>query len=151
MRPLTKEDIRRAEDLKTETVYCPDWGGTVYVKTMSGLQRDAFDVERMLQRGDDPQVNLRNFRASLAVKTVVDEKGVRMFSDEDAEWLGQKSALMLDIIYDASARLNGLRKSDVDRLTKNSESGQSGSSTSPSPSLSAAQSESSSSQSTPAS
>lgn len=146
---LTRQNILDAADRKQEKVHVPDWGGDVLVTTMTGTDKDAFEVDRFQKKGPDADVNMRNFRAALVVRCVVDEQGKRLFTDQDAEALGQKSGLMLDIVYDAAARLNGLRKSDIDRLVKNSESGQDASSTSTSQSVSAAPSASSSQPSTP--
>ena len=136
---LTKEHIRSVSDRKSERVFVPDWGGDVIVQTMTGVDKDAFEMERFHRKGNNADVNMRNFRAGLVARCCVDEEGRRLFTNDDAEWLGEKSGLMLDIIYDAAARLNGLRKSDVEALVKNSGSGQDVDSSSNSPSVSAAQ------------
>ena len=42
MNILSKDAILAADDLPRETVHVPEWGGDVYVRTMSGTDRDAF-------------------------------------------------------------------------------------------------------------
>jgi hypothetical protein len=64
-------------------------------------------------------MNLRNIRAKLVALTVVDEDGNRIFSDEDAEALGKKSAAALDRIFAVAQRLSGLRPEDVEELAGN--------------------------------
>ena len=39
---LSRDAILQREDIKTEDVEVPEWGGTVRVRGMSGVQRDAF-------------------------------------------------------------------------------------------------------------
>lgn len=109
---LNRDRILSADDLPREVVEVPEWGGSVYVRTMTGAERDRFEDEH------HKQVN-RNFRARLAVLTVCDEAGVLLFKPEDAGALGEKSAAALNRVLDVSAKLNGLTKSDVDDLEKN--------------------------------
>jgi len=40
---LNKEQILRADDLKTEEVDVPEWGGSVRVRVLTGTERDAFE------------------------------------------------------------------------------------------------------------
>jgi hypothetical protein len=41
---LTKEQILSADDIKTETVLVPEWGGDVIVRGLSGVERDAYEM-----------------------------------------------------------------------------------------------------------
>jgi hypothetical protein len=111
------------EDLPREAVYVFEWGGSVLVRTMSGTERDAFEVASVAARGKSREVNLANLRARLAVLCLVDADGKRLFSDADAPALGAKSARALSRIYDVAARLNGLSADDAEELAKNSDSG----------------------------
>jgi hypothetical protein len=120
---LTKEQILKAEDLKTETVEVPEWGGSVNVRTMTGTERDAF--EQSIVEGKD-KTNLANIRARLCAATIVDDKGNRIFSDEDAIELGKKSAAALYQIATVAQKLNGFRNKDIEDLGKNLSKGQSG-------------------------
>jgi len=118
---LTKDDILRADDLPREEVDVPEWGGAVFVRTMAGVERDAFEQSI----ADESGRNLTNLRARLAVLTVVDADGARIFADADADALGKKSAAGLSRIFDVAQRLNALTNSDVEELEKNSAGGQS--------------------------
>ncbi|MEM6560042.1 MAG: hypothetical protein AAF656_00445 [Planctomycetota bacterium] len=117
---LTRDQIFAAVDMKREKVDTREWGGHVFVRTMSGTERDAFERE-MLAAKEAGGNDLANIRARLAVRTVCDDKGKRVFTDADAEQLGRKSALVLDRIFETAQRLNGIGKKDVEELAGNSD------------------------------
>ena len=122
---LTREQILQANDIITETISVPEWGGEVLVRGLSGSQRDAFENATLEQKGRSQRVNLANVRARLCALSIVDENGKRMFSDEDVRALGRKSAAALDRVFSAAQRLSGLSDEDVEELAKNSDGGQS--------------------------
>lgn len=126
---LTRDQILKAQDLPTEDVPVPEWGGTVRVRALTGAERDAFEQSIVEQRGRSARMNLQNLRAKLVALTVVDEEGNRIFSDSDAKLLGKKSALALNRVFEVAQKLSGLTSEDVEELTKNSESDQSEDST----------------------
>lgn len=111
---LSREAILSAEDIKIEKVDVPEWGGFVYIKTMSGTARDAFEAEMLNVKKED-----RNIRAAMAAHTVCDESGELLFSEQDIVKLGKKSSAALDRILEVSQRLSGLSNDDVEELEKN--------------------------------
>ncbi len=127
---LTRDAILQVQDLPTERVHVPEWGGDVLVRALTGAERDRFEQSIVEQRGKSTRMNLQNIRAKLVALTVVDEQGNRIFKDEDVKWLGNKSAAALDRIFEVAQRLSGLRDEDVEELAKNSESDLSDDSTS---------------------
>ncbi len=122
-----REQILRAEDAQAEKVHVSEWGVDVWVRGLTGSERDAIEDAMLRGRG---KVDLGNFRARLLVKTVVDEDGARIFNDEDATALGTKSAVALERLVNVAMRLAGIRAGDVEDLSKNSAPGPSGGSTS---------------------
>jgi len=119
---LTRDEILRAEDIKTEKVPVPEWGGDVLVRTLTGTERDrieAYMVENRI-KGKGRGLNYENLRARLVVSSAVDEKGARLFKRTDIETLGQKSAAALDRVFEVAQRLSGFAPKDVEELTKNS-------------------------------
>lgn len=122
MTMLTKDQIISANDIITETISIPEWGGDVSIKVMSGTERDAFESSIFEQKGKDIQRNLNNLRAKLVSKCLIDDKGSRLFSDKEIEIVGKKSAKVLDRLYEVCVRINGIGQKDVEDLTKNSES-----------------------------
>jgi len=113
---LTKQDIFAANDIHTERVNVPEWGGDVFVRTMSGTERDQLEASIIIE---EDKRDLRNLRAKIVALSVVDEKGKRVFLFEDVLALGTKSARALDRIFAVAQRLSGFTKKDVDELAKN--------------------------------
>lgn len=131
---LTKAGILAANDLKTEDVDVPEWGGAVRVRSFTGRERDAFEAAMVRGDGKERKVDLTNMRARLVGLTVIDEAGQRLFTDEEVDLLGAKSGAALDRVFAVAQKLNGLSGADVEELTKNSSGGPSAASTSGSPS-----------------
>lgn len=121
-----KEQIFAADDLPREEVsqLVPEWklSEPLFVRTLHGFERDQFEADNLDQ--DAPQgqarVNLRNMRARFLVKCLVDKDGVRVFSDVEALELGQRSARVLDRLFEVAQRLNGIREKDLEVIRKNS-------------------------------
>lgn len=135
---LRRDAILSVADLPRERVEVPEWGGAVFVRTLTGKERDAFEKSLVTGKGKQMQLTLSNVRGRLAVQAIVDEEGQRIFSDADADALGDKSALALERIFEVAMRLAGLKEEDVDELMGESEGGRSVISPSGSPATSAA-------------
>ena len=116
---LTRETILNAQDIKTEEVLVPEWGGKVLVKALSGTERDEFEQSIVGYAGKTPKMKMDNVRAKLAVQAVVDEKLQQLFTIADVVGLGRKSAVALNRVYEVASRLSGLPPEDVEELTKN--------------------------------
>jgi hypothetical protein len=115
---LTKDDILKAQDLKTETVHVPEWGGDVTVRGMTGAERDKFEASIVTSKGKDRAVNMVNIRAKLASLTICDEQGKRLFSEADVEKLSAKSAAVLQRIFIVAQKLSGIGEADVKELAE---------------------------------
>lgn len=122
---LTREEILKANDIKTESVSVPEWGGDVMVRGLTGAQRDDYEATLIRMKGTDAQMNLRNARAKLVQRSCVDADGALLFNEDDVVALSRKSAAALERVFEVAQRLSGLSKSDIDDLTKNSGSSQS--------------------------
>lgn len=112
---LTREQILSTNDIKTQTVDVPEWGGEVIIASMSGAARDAWEQSLI----GDQKVTLKNIAARLVAFSAVDDKGNRLFSNDDVDALGKKSAKALSRCVKASQRLNGLTGADLEELAKN--------------------------------
>ena len=137
MKCVAKENVFKSEDVKKEWIDIPEWEGGLYVKVMSGEERDAFETA-MFKTNDmnDFTRNFDNMRARLIAFTAVDEDEKQIFDPilkydiqgklyGDVAELGKKSSIILDRIYIVAQKLNKLRKEDIEDLTKNSLKGQS--------------------------
>ena len=110
---LSAQQILEAQDQRIEEVKAPEWGGSVYVKAMSSLDRDRYEKE--VQGSGVPD----NFRAKLAVLTVCDEAGNLLFTKDQATLLGEKSAKVLDRIFSKIMELNGFSDKDIEEIEGN--------------------------------
>ena len=117
---LSKTAILTANDLQTEDVEVPEWGGAVRVRSFTGRERDAFEASMVRGEGRDRKVDLTNMRARLVGLTVIDETGQRLFTDGEVDLLGAKSGAALDRVFAIAQKLNGLSGADVEELSKNS-------------------------------
>lgn len=113
---LGKEAILAAEDMATEIVEVPEWGGSVRVKALSGAERDRFEESMMAGKGTARRFSMLNFRAKLVALCVVDSDGARVFEDGDVRALASKSAAALDRIVSVCQRLSRISEQDVEEL-----------------------------------
>ena len=118
---LNREAILTANDIEKREVYIPEWGGSVYVRGMTGRERDQFEAGIVKQKGRNTEINMKNARAKLVVLCTVDENGKRIFGDADIALLADKSAKALDRIFSVAQELSGISKDDMEELTKNSD------------------------------
>jgi hypothetical protein len=115
---LGREEILAADDRKYETVECPEWGGEVRLKSISGTQRDAYEQSLIQSNGNDRKMNLRNARVKLIVLCAVDAEGRSLFSAEDVSALGRRNAAPIDRLFDTCKRLAGMGDDDVEKMTE---------------------------------
>lgn len=111
---LTREQILSTNDRPTVAVDVPEWGGTVYVRTMSGSDRAQFET---LCAGQPLATG--KIMEKLVTFTVCDENGERIFNDDDVEELSKKNAGVILRIFQKAAELNALRETDVENIKGN--------------------------------
>lgn len=116
---LTKQQILDAQDIKTETVSVPEWGGEVRVRALSAAERDQFEDKVVKRDGKRSRVVLTDIRARLAAICMVDEAGKRLFSDAEMAELTKKSAAALQRVFEVAQRLAGITDEDTEELEKN--------------------------------
>lgn len=116
MKNLTRDEILKADDIKTEKVEVPEWGGDVFIRTMSGAERDDFEASLIVGK----KTNLSNIRAKLCALVIVNDKDKRLFAEKDIFALGCKSAKALDRVFTAAQKLNGITSEEIEELVKNS-------------------------------
>jgi len=127
---LNKEQIQSVSDLETLDVDVPEWGGTVRLKSLTGAERDRFEASVVQGQGKNATVNMQNLRAKLVAQSAVGEDGKPLFTEDDANWLGEKSAKALNRLFESAQKLSGLTTEDVKELAGNFTAARSGDSTS---------------------
>lgn len=127
---LSRDEILGAIDSRLVKVDVPEWGGHVFVRSMTGLERDTFEGETALLRKNDPSKKVPAIRARLLARVMVDEEGKRLFTDTDIPNLANKSAKALDRLFAVAESLSGMTMADLEELAKNFVPGPSDGSTS---------------------
>lgn len=118
---LSKEDFYsfKVPPVKAEV---PEIGGEVYLRCMTGAERDSYEEGFIDSKG--------NFRAKLLVRCICDAEGHRLFNDNEAGELGEVPAHILNSLFEMAADLNGISDASAKELEKNSGAIQSDASTS---------------------
>jgi len=113
---LTREAILTAIDLKTVDVEVPEWGGTVRLRAMTGTARDEFGRSLL---GADGKYTGTGYNAKIAAASIVKEDGELMFTEDDVQVLGERSAAALQRVADAADELNALGAKAVETAKGN--------------------------------
>jgi hypothetical protein len=123
---LTRDAILAASDLPTREVAVPEWGGSVRVRTLPIVDREAFEMQKFLSKGLHSTVNL-------VIACVVDEEGRRLFGPDDVATLEAKGSAAIMRVFAVAFELNGFGIDAVRSAEKNSASGPAAASASGSP------------------
>lgn len=117
---LTAKEILAISDIQIEKVNVPEWGGDVYVKGMTGSERDQYEAAMVTSKkpGEARVIDMSDLRAKLCSMTVCDEKGNRLFTEKDVRKLTKKSAAALQRIFKVAQRLSGIGDEDLKELTE---------------------------------
>ena len=103
---LTRDMIFAADDLPRKEIPVPEWNGSVYVRALTGGERE--QLERMIPNGVSA--------AWLVALAACDEKGQRLFSESDVEKLAAKNSRALSRIANAAIQFNAMTSESVDEL-----------------------------------
>lgn len=101
---LSREIILTLNDVRVQAVDVPQWGGSLYVRSLAGSERAAF----FAALGSDSLT-----AAHMVAWCASDEKGNRLFSDADIEALSKKDGKALDTVANAALQFNGLVSTDA--------------------------------------
>ena len=138
---LAADTIRRCKEVGP----VPAWGDHVYIRRLSGDERDAWDLWQINQVYDEDdekagkgkegrlRIETRGIRAFLVCRGVCDERGERLFADDEMRLVGSFDGEAVDYLYDQIREYNGLSTESQEELEKNSDEAGSGGSGSASP------------------
>ncbi len=136
---LSASDILSKHDFTIEAVPCPEWGGTVFVRNMTGEERDRWEYEQVdydepvqILDPSDPEGKrvignpkrlnkewLLQFRARMVSLCACDEQGNRIFTDEDVPAIQKKNTKPLIRLVNKINELSQITDSDMESLVKN--------------------------------
>lgn len=101
-----RDAILHADDIDREDLEVPQWGVTVQVRGMSGLERAAF-VQNFAD--NEGKLDYSSLYPDLVIAGVHDPAdGSRVFTDEDRSWIMTKSGAALEKVATSVMRLSGL-------------------------------------------
>jgi hypothetical protein len=100
---MTRDSILSACDVNPTPVEAPEWGGTVYVRVMSGTDRFS------LADSQDPWL------AAVLVRSICDATGARLFADTDCAAILSRSWDVLDRVYDVACKLSRIGKAGAEK------------------------------------
>ena len=113
---LSSSDILECDDSNYDVISVPEWGGDVRIRTMTGGERDSWEL---YVTNEVKKTNSVNVRARLVALTACDKDGKRIFGDGQIAALNKRNGKALDRVYDAALRLNKLTESDIEELEGN--------------------------------
>lgn len=119
---LNKQDILQARDVVKEMLEVPEWGGAIYVRSISAAERGLIEegAAKFKESKGKNDTFARTFTVKMVSMAVCDENGQRLFEDKDIALLQQKNAAVISRIAEVAQRLSGFSKQDLEELEKNS-------------------------------
>jgi len=120
---LDRKSILAVDDVRKEKFAVPEWKGDVFLRVLTGTDRDRFEESYADQK-------MKAFRIRFLLLALCDEDGERLFSDDEADVLGKKSSVVINRLFEAGWKLNAFTQEAVDALGEDSPLGQSDVSTS---------------------
>jgi hypothetical protein len=122
---LTREQILSSQDRKIQKVTVPEWGGDVYVRSLSGAERDQFEEGNLIREKDRKRgfvsldIRIQDAKTRLVALSVCDEAGTRLFSDADVEALSKKNSAAIARLSGVASALSGITDENLEDLLKN--------------------------------
>ena len=107
---LSRDDILLCTDEKFKDVEVPEWGGTVRVRSLTGLQRS------QLLSAMSENAATEDWIERLVAACICNEKGGPLFSQDDVKLLKEKNSAALNRVFDAADNLNGISGKQVEEM-----------------------------------
>lgn len=128
LRDKLSKAVKKLPKMKANDLV-PEWaddleGEPLFLRGLSGEERDDYESSRIIYRFDrngtaEREMNLKNLRARLLVKCLVDAEGQRVFDDSGAAILGKGDGAVLDRLFEKAIELSGMDRDAEERLEKN--------------------------------
>lgn len=124
-----RKTILEANDLESEIVSVPEWGGVkIEIRSLNGKER-----AKLLSRASRPDnsVDLERWFPDLVIATAHDpETGEKVFEQADRDALNNKNGAVVSRLATIAQRLAGMMESDVEEAKRDFDDAQSDGSTS---------------------
>jgi hypothetical protein len=124
MQILTKKQIKDSKDVTVTPVHIPEWGGAINIRKLTisdfaVLEDLANQVKKAEAEGRKQDV--QDMVAKYLMLAAVDEKGDKLFSDDDLAWLREKNGDVMLRLFQFIRRDSGLDEKERSDMRKNSE------------------------------
>lgn len=113
---LSRDELLAIADGCPIAVEVPEWQTTVFVRRLSGIEREVLTNE--YERAKDSGSNMKSI-ATLVAMATCDESGKQVFQLADVPDLLTKSASALMAIFAKAAQHNGLTIEAQEAIAKN--------------------------------
>lgn len=110
---LTREQILKAQELKSTVINVPEWGGEITLRQMTSLERFAFfEALDKVNEGKERREQDLNASGLFVIWTTVDKTGKRLFADKDLSVLVSTNAAVIERVAAESGKLNGITSAE---------------------------------------
>lgn len=126
-----RDQILASNDLTTEEVTIPEWGGvTVWVRSLTASERGRIEGAMISFKNGNAEIKAEQFQLQLVLYGLVDEHGTRIFGNTDLGELGQKNSSVIARLAEIVTRLSNVGRQDIKEIMGNSDGDQNGDSSS---------------------
>lgn len=124
MGKLSREDFLKPFQPVIKPVPVPELSadGVAYVRSFSAAERGKLEVLGARYKDKKNYEDTPKIRYLACVLGICDEQGNRLFQENELEMIAQMSSIVVDRLSEEIFKLNGLDKSKIEELEKNSES-----------------------------
>lgn len=123
---ISREKFLKKQEFKIEQVIIDETTGDfVYIKQMSGFDRDRLEQSMTIQTKDEKgneiaKVTTENFKAKMICATVCDENGVLLLKPDDYKTINANfTADAIENLSNKASDLNKIRQKDQEDAVKN--------------------------------
>lgn len=120
MKMLSRDDILNVNDIAVEELPVPEWGGSVFVKTLTAEERDLIEAQLVKinpNNGATASIKMDKLRALCAFYGICDAEGKRIFTNtKDIDLLAKKSAAALDRVVSKVQAMAAMSPADIASL-----------------------------------
>src|SRR5579864_1536709 len=115
---LSRAQLDSVNDRVPREVEVPEWSGSVLLRMLSGNERA--DIEAAVSEAKKTGAALKDLRVRIVALGLVDERGERLYRDNDLHLLGARSGIVLERLCDLVMDGSGLKADAVEEEEKNS-------------------------------
>jgi len=105
---MDKNEILSFRDLETKSITVPAWGKDIHIRQLSAYERAILNEKTLPLQESDKDSDQIEVMALACAYFICDENGTRLFTDEDAVALRDKSAEALQFIFMEGMKYNAM-------------------------------------------